>query len=247
MVAQQGFIYEANTTKFLQKKKLVASGFKPASSTSDRADLEITYGGKRINTELKITAASAGSLVLKYLIPQSEWSFGDISKEDKEKKFLSDLATNVGALSAINKKWNKRPLKTVPPTPGVVVDYAKDHRKFSEINQSIPASLIEKYYNMKDTYYLNIGTHGFYLMGNKDPNGLNARLKKAGLSPIPTFGSSATAKYRARVQAKGGGSYQFTFELSFSITNDNKSPYNIAPLKTGSVSIIEKDFVNPFI
>jgi hypothetical protein len=86
-------------------------------------------------------------------------------------------------------------------------------------------------------------------MGGTDPNKLNARLKKAGMKPIPRFGTSATLDYRARVQAKGGGTYQFTFELSFRIPSNAKSPYNIAPLsgKKRDVTILEKNFSNPFV
>ena len=76
---------------------------------------------------------------------------------------------------------------------------------------------------------MNVGTHGFYLLGSKNPLALKG---------VPRFGTAAQAKYRARVQAKGGGSYQFTFEMSFSIRSSDKSPYNIAPIGgKGSVTI----------
>ena len=58
------------------------------------------------------------------------------------------------------------------------------------------------------------------MLGNKNP------LKLKG---VPRFGTSAKAQYRARVQAKGGGNYQFTFEMSFSISKAKMSPFNIAP------------------
>jgi hypothetical protein len=141
------------------------------------------------------------------------------------------------------------PLKTNPPRPSVKPNYDVDRKKFREIRKRIPATNMEDYYNKKKTYYLNIGSHGFFLMGGTDPNKLNARLKKAGMKPIPRFGTSATLDYRARVQAKGGGTYQFTFELSFRIPSNAKSPYNIAPLsgKTRDVTILEKNFSNPFV
>ena len=44
-------------------------------------------------------------------------------------------------------------------------------------------------------------------MGNVNPFGLGG---------IPKFSEAITAKFRARVQDKGGGNYQFTFEMSFS-------------------------------
>ena len=58
-----------------------------------------------------------------------------------------------------------------------------------------------------------------------------------GLKDVPTFGSSAKAIYRARVQYKGSENYQFTFEMQFSMKA--KSPFNIAPVDGKSVTIIK--------
>jgi hypothetical protein len=58
---------------------------------------------------------------------------------------------------------------------------------------------------------------------------------------VPRFGTAANATYRARVQYKGGGNYQFTFEMQFSIPSAKKSPFNIAPVDGKSVKIIEKN------
>ena len=104
--------------------------------------------------------------------------------------------------------------------------YERDLKLFKDIKGEIPASKIEEYYNKKDTYYVNVGTHGFYLMGKTNP----LRLKD-----VPTFGASAKAIYRARVQYKGNDNYQFTFEMQFSMKQ--KSPFNIAPVDGKSVTI----------
>jgi hypothetical protein len=251
MATQQGFLYENNAVKFLKKKKLVESSFVPAYAKSDVPDLVIKSNGTAVNVELKISAASGGSLVLKYDLSKKKWSFGDISPEDEEKMFLANLATEVGALREINKQWKLMPLKTDPQRTAVKPNYDVDRKKFREIRKSIPATNMEDYYNKKKTYYLNIGSHGFFLLGGADPNRLNARLKKAGMKPIPRFGTSATLDYRVRVQPKstGGKTYQFTFELSFRIPVNSKSPYNIAPLsgKKGDVTVLENNFSNPFI
>lgn len=247
-MAQEGFIYEQNAAKFLQKAGLVDKGFKPAGAGHGTADLVVTYKKKKINIELKITAASGGSLVLKYDTKKpagKKWSFNDVSN-DVEKQFLVDVANEVGALKEINKAWTDVPLKRENMTPEekkrvAKIDkrkqYAMDSTNFPEVNKLISGTYIEKYYNHKDTYYVNIGTSGFFLFGPKDPDGLNDTLRKAKLPLIPQFSDSAKVKYRARVQAKGGGNYQFTFELSFSVSG--KSPYNIAPLNKGSVNIVK--------
>ena len=88
----------------------------------------------------------------------------------------------------------------------------------------------------KKTYYVNVGTHGFYLMGNVNPYGFGG---------IPRFSSAADAKYRARVQSKGGGNYQFTFEMAFSVRV--RSPFNIAPCTRTDVRIQESLVKLPFV
>ncbi len=233
-MAQQGFEYEKNAAKFLKTKGLVEASFHPAGASHATADLELTYKRKTEGCELKITAASAGSLVLKYDLIKKSWSFNDV-KNDPEKDFLVSVAKKVGALRMIDKEWNSVPLKfkgsKLPPRK----QYEVDHKNFKEISKDIPAKYIEDYYNEKKTYYVNVGTHGFYLFGRKDPFSLNSKLRDVGMDQIPSFGNSARARFRARVQAKGGGAYQFTFELSFSMMKT--SPYNIAPVVKGTVNI----------
>jgi hypothetical protein len=143
--------------------------------------------------------------------------------------------------NTINKSWKDVPYKVEKEfqdnkwltTAGRLTQeqrYKRDHSIFKELKGDIPASKIEEYYNQKDTYYVNVGTHGFYLFGNKNP------LK---LIDVPRFSASASAGWRARVQYKGSGNYQFTFEMSFRIRT--KSEYNIAPIQKGSVTIDKKN------
>ena len=245
-MAQQGFVYEQNAANFLKKMKLVDRSFMPAGAGHDQPDLVMTYDGGTAGVELKITDASAGSLVIKY--HDGQWGFGDIKADEKEKLFIKDLAIEYGVLDRIKKEWKAEPLKRTPKDSRLTAQlngltkqqiYDIDKSKYIELKGDIPSAKIEQYYNKKDTHYVNIGTHGFYLMGNRDPFGLNTKARSIGLSSVPRFSASASARYRARVQAKGGGNYQFTFEMSFSIRS--KSPYNIAPLRKGSVVVIEGD------
>ena len=110
--------------------------------------------------------------------------------------------------------------------------YERDRDTFPDIRGEISATKIENYYNRKKTYYVNVGTHGFYLMGDRNP------LK---LKDVPRFGKAAKAIYRARVQYKGSGNYQFTFEMQFSIPASKKSQFNIAPVDGKSVTIRTKE------
>ena len=239
MAAQQGFQYEINACDVLKPMGFVPEKFRPAGAGHDQPDLMLLYKNKEAGCELKITAASAGSLVLKYdsKDKNNSWKFGDIKSTDDEKLFIRDLAEEVGLFSIIKKQWKEIPFKRDKDvlweaTAGKLTPqqrYERDRDTFKDIRGEIPASKIEQYYNKKKTYYVNVGTHGFYLMGKSNP------LK---LKNVPTFGDSAKATYRARVQYKGGGNYQFTFEMQFSMSK--KSPFNIAPVNGKSVTIIKE-------
>lgn len=237
MAAQQGFQYEINASDLLKPMGLVPKTFRPAGAGHDQPDLMLLYKNVEAGCELKITAASAGSLVMKYDVKDKNnpWKFGDIKADDDEKLFIKDLAKEVKLFDLIKQKWKEVPYKRDKDilweaTAGKKTPkqrYERDRDTFPDIRGEIPASKIEEYYNKKKTYYVNVGTHGFYLMGNKNP------LK---LKNVPTFGNSAKATYRARVQYKGSDNYQFTFEMQFSMKT--KSPYNIAPVDGKSVNII---------
>lgn len=240
MAAQQGFQYEINAAKVLKPMGLVPKSFVPAGAGHDQPDLMLEHNKIKAGCELKITAASAGSLVLKYdsKDKNNPWKFGDVSEDDAEKYFIKNLAEEVGLFDTIKKEWKEIPFKREKDdlwkaTAGKLSkkqQYERDRDTFQDIRGEIPATKIEQYYNKKDTYYVNVGTHGFYLMGKKNP------LK---LKDVPTFGSSAKATYRARVQYKGSDNYQFTFEMQFSIPSSKKSPFNIAPVDGNSVNIIK--------
>ena len=240
MAAQQGFQYEINASDILKPMGFVPASFRPAGAGSNQPDLMLQHKKKKAGCELKITAASAGSLVLKYdnKDKKNPWKFGDIKDDDSEKQFIADLAEEVGLFDNIKKNWKEVPFKRDKDllweaTAGKLTPqqrYERDRDTFEDIRGEISATKIEQYYNRKDTYYVNVGTHGFYLMGRKNP---------LQLKDVPMFGSSAKATYRARVQYKGAGNYQFTFEMQFSIPTNKKSPFNIAPVDGKSVTIIK--------
>jgi hypothetical protein len=117
------------------------------------------------------------------------------------------VAIKVGALNTINRAWSTIPKKR-DGEPG---DYEIDHAAFPEISQAISPLYIAQYYAQKRTYYVNVGSHGFYLFNTMDPEKLNPTLRNLRMPLVPSFTKAATAKYRCRVQAKGGDAYQFTY------------------------------------
>lgn len=266
MATQQGNQYEKNVAKFLQEKGLVDKSFVPAGSMSDRADLEMRWKPPSkdkeidINVELKIEAASGGSLVLKW--NRGKWGFEDKKemRDNPEKIFLAELAEEAGALKVLNKNWKGIPSKHANPNSSDITEkriamawkdakdkkakdriYNKELESFSEENNILPGRVISDYYSQKDTYYINIGTNGFYRLGSADPAGINENCRINGIRPLPIFSDLAKIKWRARVQSKGGGNFQYTFELSFTIPKSADSPYNIGPCQgNGNVSILTR-------
>lgn len=229
---QQGFDYEKKAARVGKKYGIVPKNFKPAGSTGDKPDLMIEHKNAQTGCELKITTASAGSLILKYDIQEKKrpWKFNEVDKKDKEKVFIHEVAEEIGLFDILAKKWKTAPLKFLPSTLKMGQKYAADYKTFKEVNGEIPGRFLEGYYNKKNTFYVNVGTHGFYQLGNKNP---------LGLYKVPLFSNSAKTMYRCRVQPKGGGNYQFIFEMNFYIPASYRSQYNIAPLKGRHIKILE--------
>lgn len=232
MTPQRGYDYERNVTKALRPYDIIPRGFMPAGANNNIPDLMLKMpgvGNPPVGCELKIKAASAGSIVM-YWNQKTGWSIGKEDESDPEKLFIMELAKEVGIVKQLNKKWNEKPYKFSDQATGLEKQqiYEAERKRFPEINGRISADNIEKYYNKKKSYYVNVGTNGFYMLGNKNP----LRFKN-----VPTFASAATAKYRARVQSKGRGNYQFTFEMNFSIPVSKNSPYNIAPVIGNTINI----------
>jgi hypothetical protein len=262
MAAQQGFIYEENATKFLKKFKL-SDGI-TAGASHTRPDLMLTVRDKSEGCELKISPTAGGSLVIKaFAYKKPHWQFGEIDHDETEKQFLKDLAISSGVLAEINRKWEtpiynisdrtkdweKQMLKT-----SLKERYSSDLKTCPDIKMVLSPDSMTKYYNLKHTYYINVGTHGFYLLGNKDPLGINERMRKAGKPLVPKFEDVCKITARVRCQSKGitkadaqekskgtigAQGYQFTFTIEFSVPR-NTTPYNIAPIAgDNSVVILE--------
>lgn len=261
MAAQQGFVYEENATKFLKQFKL--SDGVTAGASHTRPDLMLTVRGKEAGCELKISPTAGGSLVIKaYASSTPHWRFGEIEHDETEKQFLADLAKSSGVLNQINQKWDIPIYNVADRTPEwerqmlkkpLRERYEFDLKTCPDIKLQLPADSMTKYYNLKNTFYINVGTHGFYLLGNRDPLGLNDRMKSIGAPLVPKFEDVCKITARVRCQSKGvtkadaeektkrkigAQGYQFTFTIEFALPKGS-SPYNIAPIDGNSVNILK--------
>lgn len=256
MAAQQGFVYESNAYTALQKYKISTGGV--AGASHDKPDLSLIT--KSIKTpagcELKISPTAAGSLVMKYY--KGKWDYGE-TKGDAEKEMMKSIGQKYKLLENMNtsgnagKDWRgKVPVLQNDSAGkkvlfGGVTDkkkaYEVDLKNFggqNEVHIDVPAKAICDYYNQKKTQYINVGTHGFYLMNKSDPLKLNTKLQ----TKIPDFASMASARIRIRCQYKGSGDYQFVMTLEFSKVT--KSPYNLCPITaSNNVTIALAEYKKP--
>ena len=225
---QKGFEYEKNAARELKKYDVVPANFTPAGSGSSKPDLMIQKpGGKPAGCELKITNITAGSLVIHR--EDGIWKLGDTFKiiegeevPQEEKVVVEKMAKKHKIMKKINETWTAKSKKfDVKSKLSNQEQYERDHATFKELKGTIDATTVTSYYNAKNTYYFNVGTHGLFLLGGTNP------LKLKGLTK---FADSARCWYRARVQKKSSAYYQFVLELYFSILRGSKSSYNIAPL-----------------
>lgn len=252
-MAQKGFEYEEKAYKALEKYDISTGGV--AGASHDKPDLTIQNSKKdKTGCELKISPTAAGSLVMKYF--DGKWSYGEFKQTEIEKAFLHDLGEEFNLLTEMNdrgnagKNWrDKIPMLQndkqgkkilIPGMKDKRVAYKVDLENFgakNEVHIKIPAKAICDYYIKKKCSYINVGTHGFYTLNDKDDLDLNKKLKVMNEPSIPNFAKSAEAEIRVRCQYKGGGDYQFVMTLEF--RKMTKSPYNLAPLRTGSKSEID--------
>ena len=255
MSAQKGFEYEKNLYIAL-KSCGIAGGNPPAGAESTRPDLEIKLVNdpdtKTEGAELKLAPTAGGSLVMKY--NKGKWMFDPKAARDKEKAFMIQVATKANLLREMNTSgtygtnWRgKTPfLQNDDLGRKVLVEgvankrqaYEKDIKQFggqNEVKIPVPAKVMCDYYNLKDTHYLNVASHGFFLMNKRDPLKLNTGI---GGTPIPDFANSATLKIRVRCQYKGSGDYQFVMTLEFG--GVTTSPYNIGPILSKTNVQIDK-------
>lgn len=285
MASQQGFEYEKNVADSLKKRGWVKQNYSPAGASSDRPDLNFLFEGKEYGCELKLGLASAGSLVIHHL-GFGKYEYGD-TEGSEEKIFLKGIAQDVGMLRVIEEKWRPENRDRSGKLrylnyPSLQRDktktwaeqqeharqvyrwtlrkrYLRDKNLCPDIYFKVPSSTISKYYNLKKTYYLNVATHGFYLLGIKDPARINK--DKYGIEKVPLWDDSHDCYLRVRVQSKGiskaeaaekrigyvkigaGQGYQFTMELQFK--NLRKSSYNIGPTIGRSAQIDEAKIILP--
>lgn len=195
----KGFIYEEKINKKLKTNNLQKKSFISAGSDPNAPDAILKYEGTEYKIEIKLNIdADFGQGSLDYDTEENKWIIsGSKTKSGEEmKEFLSSI--NLSKI--VNNKWKLKgaPRKfTVSSKLFTQEDVMYDILTFKSFFVDIPSKSVAKYYNSKETYYMQIGGQGLYYMGKDIANlgvpelnlrlKLRVRLKRGGPIPLNNY------------------------------------------------------------
>lgn len=243
--ARRGFDYELNVVRHLKKFKFVPANFMPAAS-ENRPDIRIKNSRGEGGCELKISTKVGGGSV-NFIHDKGKWKFESKYKLP-EQQFLIKVAKKAGFFDLLDEKWKELPLKRTPVDKDLEALHGRmtkdqiyriDLGNFPSFSFPVDARVLEKYYLEKNAQYINIGTHGLYMLGNSDPLGMNKSLVARRMKKVPRFADAANMVFQVQVKNKGAGKWhQFMIEGRFTIPISKKSPYNIGATDGTNAAIV---------
>ena len=226
--SNKGFLYEVSLIKSLRNQGFTVSD--PAGPDSNKADLELTKGTNVIKFELKENlGADFSQMNFDFDTTRREF-YIDKTKPSAQKdaaKVMIGIAEQYSIIPKANAHW--KPKKNMPakftlkrntPLKERKVAYNLDQKRFKDkyLGQGFgPAQEVEKYYNAKDTYYIQIKGKGLYYMG-KDP-------EKYG---CPRFSEScADSNIRIRFKPNRKSEGRWSFLMALKIASLRPSPMDL--------------------
>ena len=226
--SNKGFLYEVSLIKSLRDQGFTVSD--PAGADSAKADLELTKGTNTIKFELKEKlAADFSQMNFDFDTTRREF-YIDKSKPSAQKdaaKVMIGIAESFGIIREANAHWKPKknmPAKFLLSDGATFAERDKsrklDLKRFPDkfLGQGYgPAREVEKYYNSKDTYYIQIKGKGLYYMG-KDP-------EKYG---CPRFSDScADSSIRIRIKTNSASKGRWSFLMALKISRLRPSNMNM--------------------
>ena len=248
-----GRIYERELVNVLKTFGFVPQNYAPAGSDDTRPDIEMTINGIKAGIEVKLDSKAAfgsGTVDFSYInfaAGRDPWIYG--GKDTKAGQLLEEMAKKEKLLQTINERWHtKNPIiKNYVPykiqdqryfknvkLPSKREQYAKDQQSLREIQIDIPTQYISTYYVSKDSPYLQTGDCGLCIFGNVDPLNLASK-------GVPKF-RPKSAFFRVRVQPKGSGNYNFTYDMYIKGLNKSSHTLGVAG-KGGRVQKADLNFL----
>jgi hypothetical protein len=158
-----GYIYKTKINRILKSAGLQPRNFNPKKSDPNSIDGVFVINEQSYNIEVKRNLADVdfGFASLTYNSNNNRWII--MSANESMNSILSINKVE----DQINQKWSHLgPPKrfTVESDEFSFKDAYYDFNKFKPFFLRISSDSISKYYNGKNTYYMQIGGHGFYYM-----------------------------------------------------------------------------------
>ena len=213
-----GFLYESSLIKSLRNQGFTVSD--PAGADSSKADLELTKGDNIVKFELKEKLSADFAQMNFDFDTTSKQFFIDKTKTTAKKEAaqtMIGIAEEFDIIRQANEHWNPKknmPAKFVVKSSAPFADRDKarklDIKRFPDkfLAKGVEAAQqVEKYYNSKDTYYIQIKGRGLYYMG-KDPEGYGC----------PRFSNSVTdSSIRIRIKTNSASKARWSFLMALKI------------------------------
>ncbi|MHA1409503.1 MAG: hypothetical protein ACTSQY_04155 [Candidatus Odinarchaeia archaeon] len=206
----RGIRYEDKINDILKSKGMQPPTFSPGGATND-PDSVFTFKGVNYPLEIKRDLSADFAQI------ELRWNKKDkffFSSRSKNVEFIPFLERN-GFLNEINEKWDKTPLKFTVSNIGEKERY-QDLDNFPDIFKDIRIESIEEFYNSKHPpiHYIQIGTRGFYYMGED-------------ILPLRVPRLNGKPKLRARVKTRSSSLNRYGFLIAIKLRGVRRSFYDI--------------------
>lgn len=160
-----GFIYKTKINNILKSAGLQPKNFSTKKNDPDSVDSVIIIRNQNYNIEIKKNLADVdfGFAYLTYNPNSNRWLIAG----------ANDSMNNILEINKINEQINQKwshlgppKLFTVEKSKFTFKDSYYDFNRFKPFFVRIPSDSISKYYNGKNTYYMQIGGRGLYYMNS---------------------------------------------------------------------------------
>lgn len=217
--ANAGFQYEVDLIKKLRSQGFTCGD--PAGADNAKADLELTLPKNKKPTKFELKeklSADFAQLNMDFDNSSNQFYIDErkTSNQKEAAQTMIGIAKNFRIIQEANNHWKPKtniPAKFTLPNNASVEQkkaaYALDIKRFPDKflakGGSLAAEQVEKYYNSKNTFYIQIKGKGLYCLG-KDPEGFG----------VPRFSSmvgDSSIRIRIKANSKSKGQYSFLMAL----------------------------------
>ena len=197
-----GYTYKTKIGRILKNAGLQPRNFNPKKNDPTSIDSIIVINGQNYNIEIKNNLSDVDFGYASLMYDPNNYRLRIQGSNDS----MSNILATNKIEDQINQRWSilGPPKKfTVSEDEFTFKDAYYDFNKFKPFFLRIPHDSVSKYYNGKNTYYMQIGGRGFYFM-NANPARISSMV-------------DLSLEVRVQVRLKRNRSYpanDYTFSLS---------------------------------